>query len=120
MNLEQTLDLLTHMSNKQRSTVLKWSIKQEEPHVHLMFEKQKEHYLKISHKNQDKSILYQSALCLAAEELYDAHKSLNTKNKTRSLDDIKEITKMQARQFKRRQRKAEKTEKLLSTRLVPR
>lgn len=114
MNLEKTLDLLTHMSNKQRSTVLKWNIKQEETHVHLMFEKQKEHYLKISHKNQDKSTLYQAALCLAAEELYDANKSLNTKNKTRSIEDVIDFTKIQAKQFKRRKRKAEKTEKLLN------
>lgn len=88
--------------------------KQNEELLLLAFEKQKEYYFKLSHKNEtNKSILYFAAFCIAVEEIYHSIASQKRKNKVLNLDDIKDTTKIQAKQFKQ-SRKSETYDKLLN------
>lgn len=114
MNLKNKLNLLTKLSEEKRSKAIKWVAKQNEEFIHLLFEKQKDHYFNISNAKDEKTVLYQSAIYLAANELYDAHRTLNTKNRKSNVNDISDTTKAQARQFNKYTRATPKTDKLLN------
>lgn len=80
----------------------------------MAFEKQKDYFFKISTKDEpNKSILYLSALYLAAEEIHNSLKSQDSKNRIFNIDEVKDPTKMQAKQFKQ-SKNSEKYDKLLN------
>lgn len=92
----------TKLSYEARTKSLRWLSRQNEALIHFAFQKQKEHFFALSRKDEnDKSILYLAALYLAADELYNAQKRLNSKSKSLNLYDVKDTTSVQAKAFKK-------------------
>lgn len=108
------LSIYTKLAPDQRAKLLRWLAKQNEEIVLLAFEKQKSHLFKINGiKEENRSLIYLSAMYLAIEELYLAEKLPLTKNKGGDLKDIQDITEIQAKAFKKNI-EAPKIEKLLN------
>ncbi len=104
MSLKTKLNTYTKLSHLKRSQSLKWIAKQNEELILYAFEKQKDYIFKLSNKEEtNKSILYLSAFYLAANELYDLHHAKNCKKKVTNIDEIGDITTMQAKHFKQAQ-----------------
>jgi isopentenyldiphosphate isomerase len=114
MSLKNKLNNYTKLSPIQRAKSLKWIAKQNEELILIVLEKQKDNYFKISKVDEDnKSILYLAALYMAAEEICALLQSKGKKNKAQNPHEVKNVTKLQAKQF-RKHRKAEKWDKLLN------
>lgn len=104
MSLKNKLNTYTKLSPLKRSQSLKWIAKQNEELILYAFEKQKNYLFKLSkYEEANKSILYQSAFCLAADELYNLHHAKKGKNKVMNLNEIGDRTTMQIKHFKREQ-----------------
>lgn len=114
MSLSNKLNIHTKLAPDKRAKILRWLAKQNEEMILLAFEKQKAHLFKLNRiKEDNRSIIYLSAMYLAIEELYMAGKLSLSKNKGGDLKDIQDITEIQAKSFKKNV-KAPKTEKLLN------
>lgn len=114
MSLKTKLNTYTKLSPLKRSQSLKWITKQNEELILYAFEKQKDYLFKLSKKDEtNKSILYLSAFYLAVDELYDLHHGKKGKNKVMNINEIGDITMMQAKHFKR-EHPSFKYEKLLN------
>jgi len=114
MSLSNRLSIYTKLAPDMRAKLLRWLAKQNEEMILLAFKKQKVYLFKLTHtKEENRSIIYLSAMYLAAEELYMAGKLSLSKNKGGSLKDIQDITEIQAKGFKKNI-EAPKTERLLN------
>lgn len=102
VNISNKITAYTKLSLEKRQKVLRWLARQNESILHFAFQKQKEHFFVLSKKDEnDKSILYVAALYLAANELYNAQSGLNSKSKSNNIDDIANLTSLQAKAFKK-------------------
>ncbi len=114
MSLQKKLNKYTKLSPDKRTKALKWMAKQNEDLILVCFEKQKENYFKLSKIDEEnRSILYLSSLYLAAEELYTLLQGKKKKNRLQNLHEVKDVTGLQAKQFKQRY-SSEKWDKLLN------
>ncbi len=113
-DIAQKITKYTKLSQAQRSKALRWLARQNETLVHFAFQKQKEHYFVMSKTNEeDKSLVYLCALYLATNELFNLQKSMNSKSKSLNLQDVADVTALQAKAFQKN-RIAYKYEKLLN------
>ena len=114
MSLSNKLNIHTKLAPDKRAKILRWLAKQNEEMILLAFEKQKTHLFKLNRiKEDNRSIIYLSAMYLAIEELYLAGKLSLSKNKGGDLKDIQDITEIQAKGFKKNT-EAPKIERLLN------
>ncbi len=114
MSLTNKLNAYTKLAPDKRAKVLRWLAKQNEEIVLYAFEKQKGHLFKLHGiSEENRSIIYLSAMYLAIDELYLAGKLSLSKNKGGDLKDIQDITEIQAKGFKKNI-EAPKIERLLN------
>ncbi|MDM5270787.1 hypothetical protein PGH07_01195 [Sulfurovum sp. zt1-1] len=114
MELKKKLDNFTKVPINRRRKAFKWLAKQDEEVVLMAFEKQKEYLFKIGNKNEEnKSILYLSALYLAADSLYSLYYSQASKNRDMNIHAVQGVTRMQAQKFKKHVQ-ADKYDRLLN------
>ena len=114
MSLSNKLNIHTKLAPDKRAKILRWLAKQNEEMILLAFEKQKTHLFKLNRiKEDNRSIIYLSAMYLAIEELYLAGKLSLSKNKGGDLKNIQDITEIQAKGFKKNT-EAPKIERLLN------
>lgn len=93
---------------------MKWVVNQGEEIALMAFEKQKDYLFNLSKSNEEnRSILYQSALYMAANNLYSLYNAQTSKNRDMDINAIKGVTKIQAKKFKKKS-KSEKFDKLLN------
>lgn len=113
MELKNKLDRFTKVPMKRRKKVLKWLANQDEEIVLMAFEKQKDYLFNLSKSNEEnRSIIYLSALYMAANNLYNLYHAQTSKNRGMDINAIKGVTKIQAKKFKKKS-KSEKFDKLL-------
>ncbi len=114
MSLTNKLNIYTKIAKNQRSKILRWFARQNEEVILLAFEKQKEHLFILNKlKESNRSIIYLASIYLAIEELHIAEKLPFSKNKGNNLEDMQDITTLQAKAFKKNT-EAPKVEKLLN------
>ncbi len=113
-NISNKLNIYTKIAQNKRVKILRWFARQDEEVILLAFERQKTHLFKLSQiKEENRSIIYLSAMYLAIDTLYQAGKLPLSKNKGSSLEEIQNITDLQIRQFKKNI-EAPKIERLLN------
>ena len=111
---DNRLNIYTKIAPDMRAQLLRWLAKKNEEIVLLVFEKQKNHLFKLNGiKEENRSLIYLSAMYLALEELYLAERLSLSKNKGGDLKDIQNITEMQVKGFKKNT-EAPKIERLLN------
>ena len=114
MSLQKKLNNYTKLSPEKRAKALKWMAKQNEELILATFEKQKDNYFKLSKANEEnKSILYLASIYMAAEELCTLLQGKKKKNRQQDLHEVKDVTGLQAKQFKQ-EKSSEKWDKLLN------
>ena len=114
MSLRTQLNIYTKLAPEQRAKILRWLSKQNEEVILLAFEKQKEQLFKLNYiKEDNRSILYLSAMYLAIDELYQTSRSSLSKNRSGDLGNIQDVTNLQIKQF-RKDHESQKTDRLLN------
>ena len=102
MELKNKLDRFTKVPTKRRKKVLKWLANQNEEIVLMAFVEQKEFFFKLSKANEEnKSILYLSALYNAADHLFSLNHAQTHKNRDMDIHAVQGATSMQAKSFKK-------------------
>ena len=102
MELKNKLDIHTRVPIKRRKQVIKWLANQHEDVILMAFEEQKNYFFNLSKVNENnKSVLYQSALYMAADHLYSLYHAQTNKNREMNINAIKGVTRVQAKKFKR-------------------
>jgi len=102
LSLKTQLNIYTKLAPDQRAKILRWLSKQNEDIILYAFEKQKEQLFKLNHiKEENRSILYLSAMYLAINELYQTSRSPLSKNRSGDLSNIQDVTNLQIKQFKK-------------------
>ena len=102
MGLKTQLNIYTKLAPEQRAKILRWLSKQNEEVILLAFEKQKEQLFKLNHfKEDNRSILYLSAMYLAINDLYQISRAPLSKNRSGDLMNIQNVTNLQIKQFKK-------------------
>jgi len=101
LSLKHKLNTYTKLSEKRRKKVFKWISNQNEEVVLIAFESQKKFLFKLSTLNEEnRSILYLSAIYLAADHLHSAYHNQNSKSREIDINAVKGATKLQVTQFK--------------------
>jgi len=101
LSLKHKLNTYTKLSEKRRKKVFKWIVNQNEEVILIAFESQKEHLFKLSKLGEkNKSILYLSAMYMAADHLHSAYYNQNSKSRGIDINAVKGATKLQVKQFK--------------------
>jgi len=114
LSLEKKLNSYTKLSSTQRAKAIKWLARQNEELILVAFEKQKDFFFRLpKNKEENKSVLYLAAYCMAAEALYSILVQKKRKNKVINLQEVSDTTSIQVKQFKRHQ-KSEKYDRLLN------
>jgi len=76
-------------------------VNQNEEVILMAFKSQKEHLFKLSKLNEkNRSILYLSAMYMAADHLHSTYYNQNSKSKEIDINVVKGATKLQAKRFK--------------------
>lgn len=113
-DIAQKITKYTRLSLEQRNKAIRWLARQNEAIIYLTFQKQKECFFALSKINEeDKSLVYLCALYLATNELFNLQKSMDSKSKSLNLQDVADVTALQAKAFQKN-RIAYKYEKLLN------
>ncbi len=77
-------------------------VNQNEEVILIAFESQKEHLFKLSKLNEkNRSILYLSAMYIAADYLHSAYYKQNSKSRGIDINAVKGVTQLQVKQFKK-------------------
>lgn len=114
VNIPQQLDQYTKLSSSQRRKSLKWLSRQSEELLLVSFERQRDEYFKLSKIDEDnKSLLYLSAFYISVYGLYSTLNGKQGKNRAMNIGEVKDVTSLQAKQFKRHL-DSEKWDKLLN------
>lgn len=114
MELKNKLDRFTEVPIERRKKVMKWLANQNEEIVLMAFEKQKDHLFNLSKRSEEnRSILYLSALYLAADHLYSLYHAQANKNRDMDIHAVQGVITMQAKKFKK-SIQSEKYDKLLN------
>jgi len=94
--------------------VIKWLANQHEDVILMAFEEQKNYFFNLSKVNENnKSVLYQSALYMAADHLYSIYNAQTNKNRDMDIHAVQGITSIQAKKFKK-SIQSEKRDKLMN------
>lgn len=102
MGLKTQLNIYTKLAPDQRAKILRWLSKQNKEVILLAFEKQKVQLFKLNNiKEENRSILYLSAMYMAINELYQTSRSSLSKNRSGDLMNIQNVTNLQIKQFKK-------------------
>jgi len=102
-DLNQKLDRYTKTSSQSRGKAFRWLARQNQALILEAFEKQKEYYFSLSKIDEpNKSILYLSALYLAAVELHQILIEQKRKNKVLDIQGVHDPTALQVKQFRQR------------------
>jgi len=102
VELKNKLDRFTKMPMKRRKKVLKWLTNQNEEIILMAFERQKEFFFSLSKVNEEnRSILYLSALYMAANNLYSLYHAQANKNRDMDIHAVQGVTHMQAQKLKK-------------------
>lgn len=114
MELKNKLDIYTKVPIKRRKQVIKWLANQHEDVILMAFEEQKNYFLNLSKVNENnKSVLYQSALYMAADHLYSLYHAQTNKNRDMDIHAVQGVTSIQAKKFKK-SIQSEKRDKLMN------
>lgn len=102
LSLKHKLNTYTKLSEKRRKKVFKWISNQNEEVVLIAFESQKKFLFKLQStlNEENRSILYLSAIYLAADHLHSAYHNQNSKSREIDINVVEGATKLQVTQFK--------------------
>jgi hypothetical protein len=90
-----TFEIVTKISIERRKQLIRWFARQNLDFQLLVFEKQSNYYFKLKKEGVDKKILSFASFLLAIAELYNQEQILKTKNKSQSLDQLGNLTKLE-------------------------
>jgi len=92
-DISKKLNLYVQLSQKVRSKLLRWAVRQNEDLLYEAFLRQKDHVFALSrYKNEDKSVLYFAAFILAVNDLYSLVYPSKGKNRLEQLNEVEDAT----------------------------
>lgn len=108
-----SLELLTKLSQDQRKSYGNWFNRQNVEFQILVFKEQRNEYFKLKNLYGNKDILPLAAFCLAIKHFYVKEKLLKSKNKSQSLEEIGNLSKIELVKMKK-QKPKQKQQTLLN------
>ena len=96
-----SLEFCTKLSKEQRKTRINWFNKQNIEFQILIFEEQRNQFFKLKNEGADKNILSLASFLLAIEHFYNKEHFLKSKNKSQTLNELKNIGKIERVKIKK-------------------
>lgn len=115
INLETiaSLEFYTKLSQEQRKRLINWFKNQNVEFQILIFEEQRNQFFKLKNEGTTKNILSLASFLLAIEHFYNKEQLLKSKNKSKSLNELGNIAKIEMIKLKKEKPK-QKLQLLLS------
>ncbi len=112
-NTLSTLEFHTKLSKEERKRHINWFNKQNIEFQIMIFDEQKNQFFKLRNEYADKKILALASFLLAIKYFYDKEKLLKLKNKSQTLSEFGNISKIERIKLKKEKPK-QKLQMLLS------
>lgn len=89
------LEFHTKLSQDQRKSHINWFNRQNVEFQILIFDEQRNQFFKLKNSNAEQDILSLAAFYLAIKDFHDKEQLLKSKNKTQSLDELGNLSKIE-------------------------
>lgn len=103
--IQEQLELHTKLSAKHRKTFINWFGRQNIEFQVIIFDEQKNQFFKLKNENIEQNLLPLASFLLAIKIFYGKEQLLKAKNKTQSLNELANISKLEVVKYKREKQK---------------
>lgn len=102
---QEQLELQTKLSAKHRKTLINWFSRQNIEFQMIIFDEQKNQFFKLKNENIEQKLLSLASLLFAIKIFYGKEQLLKSKNKTQSLSELANISKLEIVKYRREKQK---------------